>query len=205
VTSDVDASVIESIRRWPNVPSVFGWLSLNARGQWRIHPDGQATAGGPGEAIQNTQILQFIDRNYGGDGQGRWFFQNGPQRVYVRLEAAPFIARLADSAGHLVTHNHLPITQVPSWWIDHEGHLYLQTEHGPARLQDRDLDIVADRLETTDGTSLLQWWSDSLEDSTLVSDTTGTLASSNKTMRLQRLNASQAIASLLGFIANPVH
>ncbi|XOT98625.1 DUF2946 family protein, partial [Alcaligenes pakistanensis] len=33
----------------------------------------------------------FFNRNYQADEKGRWFIQNGPQRVYVRLDAAPLI------------------------------------------------------------------------------------------------------------------
>jgi hypothetical protein len=33
--------------------------------------------------------VNFIQRNYDHDAQGQWFFQNGPQRVYVELEATP--------------------------------------------------------------------------------------------------------------------
>src|SRR3546814_3203944 len=99
--------------RWPNVPDVFGWLSLSERGQWRLHPQGDAlqpaqadpsrqppkagpgpkSAPGAGEKIGSPAITAFIDRNYTCDAHGRWYFQNGPQRVFVRLDAAPYILR----------------------------------------------------------------------------------------------------------------
>ena len=59
----MDASVQDAIARWPDVPAVFGWLSLDPRGRWRLHPQGQAAHGGAGESITNTQILGFINRN----------------------------------------------------------------------------------------------------------------------------------------------
>lgn len=85
----MDDDVKAALVRWPNVPAVAGWLSLDGRGRWHLHPQGDAAEGGPGESITNTQILAFIERNYEHDDQGRWFFQNGPQRVYVRIDAAP--------------------------------------------------------------------------------------------------------------------
>src|SRR5690242_19523336 len=77
--SFVDESVARSIVKWPNVPAVFGWLELDRRGNWRIK----------GEKIANAALREFIGRNYERDERGRWFFQNGPQRVYVRLACAP--------------------------------------------------------------------------------------------------------------------
>ena len=88
----MDQSVKDAIARWPDVPAAHGWLSLDARGRWRFHPQGLSAQGGPGESITNPQILDFIGRNYAHDDAGRWFFQNGPQRVYLRLDAAPCAA-----------------------------------------------------------------------------------------------------------------
>src|SRR3546814_2832342 len=92
----MDSSVKAALAKWPDVPAVYGWLSLDERGRWRLHPQGDAAHGGPGESIDNTQIQAFIGRNYASDSQGRWYFQNGPQRVYVRLDAAPCLLRRAD-------------------------------------------------------------------------------------------------------------
>ncbi|WZB62090.1 DUF2946 family protein [Achromobacter xylosoxidans] len=50
----------DAIARWPDVPAAYGWLSLDARGRWRFHPQGLSAQGGPGESITNPQILDFI-------------------------------------------------------------------------------------------------------------------------------------------------
>src|SRR5882724_360030 len=89
----MDDSVLAAIAKWPNVPAVFGWLSLTARGEWRIR----------GERIDNRAMREFIGRNYAADSRGRWFFQNGPQRVFVELEATPWVYRLTPGEG-LLTH-----------------------------------------------------------------------------------------------------
>ena len=124
----MDQSVKDAIARWPDVPAVFGWLSLDGRGRWRLHPQGQAAQGGEGESITNSQILDFINRNYEHDDAGRWFFQNGPQRVFLRLDAAPFVLRLSDDSSRLVTHTNVPVESVSGWWPVSYTHLTLPTK-----------------------------------------------------------------------------
>ena len=67
----MDEIVARSLAKWPNVPAVYGWLELDRRGNWLIK----------GERIGNVALREFIARNYDADERGRWFFQNGPQRV----------------------------------------------------------------------------------------------------------------------------
>jgi len=143
----MDKAVLDAIERWPDVPAVFGWLSLSRRGQWRLHPGGTALAGGYGESIQNQQILSFMDRNYTCDEQGQWFFQNGPQRVFVRLDSAPLIVSLTGQPALLRTHNQLEVQRIDDWLIDHDGNLFLQCDQGAASINDLDLELV--RQSTT--------------------------------------------------------
>lgn len=152
----MDQSVLDAIARWPNVPAVYGWLSLSARGAWRLHPRGDAQLGGEGSGITNTQILGFIGRNYACEPDGRWFFQNGPQRVYVRLDAAPFILHLRPDLNALVTHNERVIEEVVQWLADDQGQLYAQTDQGAARIDDRDLLGLADVLQGETGQAMLE-------------------------------------------------
>ena len=151
----MDQSVLEAQIRWPDVPAAYGWLSLSARGEWRLHPLGDAQQGAAGQGISNIQILGFIGRNYSAEPSGAWFFQNGPQRVYVRLDAAPFILRVDPTLGTLSTHNGLTIQEITSWWLNDSGQLYAQTELGAARVDDRDLSVLADTLSTLDSRNLL--------------------------------------------------
>ncbi len=151
----MDQSVKDALARWPNVPAVYGWLSLDARGRWRLHPQGQAAEGGAGEPITNTQILEFIDRNYEHDEAGRWFFQNGPQRVFVRLDAAPYVLRLADDNRALISHTGVAIEAVSGWWLDDEGQLYATTPIGGGVVLDRDLQPLLEKMTTGDGAPLL--------------------------------------------------
>lgn len=127
--------VRRALARWPNVPALFGWLSLDGRGRWRIR----------GELISRPQIVDTIKRNYAADEHGRWYFQNGPQRGYVALESAPMVLRV-DGAGKLVTHTDEAVREVEDVRLDEHGALWLRTEHGPAVLDGDDLEWALSRL-----------------------------------------------------------
>src|SRR5258706_6696015 len=121
----MDEIVKQAIAKWPNVPAVFGWLGLDRRGLWLIK----------GERISNPVITDFINRNYEHDAEGRWYFQNGPQRVFVALEYTPYVYRLVwdgDPAMPLrvQTHTAKAVGRVNSAWIDEAGIVLLATEHG---------------------------------------------------------------------------
>lgn len=201
----MDASVIAAIERWPNVPAVYGWLSLTARGQWRLHPDGLAMHGNAGQSITNPQILGFINRNYGHDDRGRWFFQNGPQRVYVRLDAAPWVIFADDSQGILSTHTGIPIQSVNHLWVDDAGSLYLQTEHGPGQLIDRDLPRFAQTFASEDGQALEDWWTDDASpDRKRGAMVSAAWTACPHKVPIERLSANEQIDTQLGFVANPL-
>jgi len=131
--------VLRSLQRWPDVPALFGWLGLDRRGSWTIR----------GERISRPQIIETMARNYAADAHGRWYFQNGPQRGYLKLERAPLL--LSAATGGLVTHTGLPVIAPRRGWLDAEGGLWLDTEHGPAALLDDELDWLLGRLRNARG------------------------------------------------------
>jgi len=90
----MDEIVKQALAKWPNVPHCTGWLLLDRRGQWRMRDDAAQAAGELGTPIRHEALLGFINRNYESDAEGQWFFQNGPQRVYVELAYTPWILRL---------------------------------------------------------------------------------------------------------------
>lgn len=146
----MDDAVRQALARWPDVPDCFGWLSLSRRGEWLL-PDGP---------IRHAGLAAFIGRNYEADSHGRWYFQNGPQRVFVSLAYTPTVLRLAAPA-HLQTHTGQPVETLSGAWLDDEGSLLLASEHGIALLDDRDLAAMAahlvGELEQPDAPIRLDW------------------------------------------------
>ena len=90
----MDEQVLRSLIKWPNVPHCFGWLALDRRGQWRMRDEFAQANQLAGSVIQHTALNEFISRNYACDSLGRYFFQNGPQKVFITLDATPWIARI---------------------------------------------------------------------------------------------------------------
>jgi len=160
----MDPTVLRSIARWPAVPAVFGWLRLDRRGGWRLVDRGQPEfdegRDGHGSPIGNRRITGFIERNYAGDERGRWFWQNGPQRVYVDVEAAPLVLRVfagsaAGDAIRFVAHTGVEVSCIDAAWSGPEDQLLLRTDLGGAVVHD--LDLAALPLES-DGESLALRW-----------------------------------------------
>ena len=131
----MDDIVIRAMAKWPNVPAVWGWLSLDRRGAWKLR----------GETIPNRAAVEFIARNYASDRQGRWYFQNGPQRVFVDLEYTPWVYSL-DGRGVLVTHTGRSCGTIRGVWLDEAGTMILLGEPGPGIVDDRDLIALSDWL-----------------------------------------------------------
>ena len=145
----MDDIVKQAMAKWPNVPDCFGWLGLDARGQWFLRDDAvQALGAFPqskGSLLTHEKLLAFIARNYAHDDLGRWFFQNGPQRVYVELEAAPFVWRL-QPGGEVQAQTGAQATP-QACLVDEQGRVYLVTELGLGLVHSQDVGLVADGLE----------------------------------------------------------
>jgi Protein of unknown function (DUF2946) len=128
----MDAAVARAMAKWPNVPAVYGWLSLDRRGNWLIK----------GERISNPALREFIARNYESDDKGRWYFQNGPQRVYVALAYTPLVVHydgdaLFDHCGRAFV--------AEKTYLDEEGSVLIEGGGRIALVDDRDLARFAER------------------------------------------------------------
>ncbi|HEY4067613.1 MAG TPA: DUF2946 family protein [Burkholderiaceae bacterium] len=152
----MDDIVKQALKKWPNVPHCYDWLALDARGEWYMRDD-RVQAAGPFPQVKGSRILheklrEFIERNYLVDDAGCWFFQNGPQRVYVELEAAPWVWRLnrmGDDAGaalRLSSHTG-QAARFESAWLDERGRLFLATELGLGIVHTLDMNLAADAVE----------------------------------------------------------
>ena len=137
----MDEMVMRSMAKWPNVPDVYGWLMLDRRGNWLVRSKGDAQRF---ERIGNAAFRDFIARNYLADARGCWYFQNGPQRVFVKLAYAPLVVHHEGDA--LVDHCGRPF-QAKEAFLDDEGSLVFSGTPAAALLDDRDLERYADRAE----------------------------------------------------------
>jgi hypothetical protein len=135
----MDDIVRQAMAKWPNVPHCYGWLALDARGHWRMLDERAQKLGLPGDKLNNPALVGFINRNYQRDERGCWFFQNGPQRVFVKLETAPFVVR-TDPAHGLVLHTGEPFGPVEQACMTPEGVLYLHGGGRTGAVDDRDLE-----------------------------------------------------------------
>jgi hypothetical protein len=149
----MDDIVKQALAKWPNVPHCYGWLGLDARGNWYMRDD-RTQAEGPfpaakGSMLRHDKLIEFIHRNYDHDDEGQWFFQNGPQRVYVELEAAPFVWRIADAGDFAVTaHTGQAVDAVSACLLDEAGRLYLAAAPwGLGLVHTQDVGLAADAIE----------------------------------------------------------
>ena len=149
----MDDIVRQAMAKWPHVPACYGWLGLDARGQWYMRDDHAQAAGtfscglreAKGSLLQHTKLIDFIARNYACDPEGNWFFQNGPQRVYVELEATPWVWRINADMG-VQSHTGLAST-VLRCLVDEQGRVYLHTPLGLGLVHTLDVYQAAEALE----------------------------------------------------------
>ena len=150
----MDDIVRQAMAKWPKVPHCVGWLGLDARGNWYLR-DEQAQAQGPfaggpaqarGSMLQHDKLIAFIGRNYDCDDSGQWYFQNGPQRVFVELEITPFIWRVA--ADFSVDAHTGATARVQRSFVDEIGRVYLETDIGFGLVHSLDMLHAADAIET---------------------------------------------------------
>jgi hypothetical protein len=149
----MDDIVKAALAKWPHVPDCYGWLALDARGNWYLRDD-QAQAAGPfsggsvlskGSLLQLVKLIAFIQRNYAADALGQWFFQNGPQRVFVELAATPFIWRV-QSDFSVAAHTGAA-AQPQRCVLDELGHVYLETDLGFGLVHTQDVIVAAQAVE----------------------------------------------------------
>lgn len=159
----MDEIVKAAMAKWPNVPHCYGWLALDARGNWRMRDDRSQALNLPGDVIRNTALLAFIIRNYQCSEDGCWYFQNGPQRVYVDLEATPYIANTTADGRFALQHGEQSFTPELAF-LDPQGRLQLSSGNILAQLDDRDLALCLPWLtldeQPVSDEALLQWLED---------------------------------------------
>lgn len=85
-TSDLpsfDPQGTESLKEIPARFLLGGLLRLSAEGRWSFQ----------GEWIEHTGVCQFLQRQMRRTAEGTYWVINGPQRVTVEIEDAPYLIR----------------------------------------------------------------------------------------------------------------
>ncbi|QWD77727.1 DUF2946 family protein [Polynucleobacter sp. MWH-Svant-W18] len=135
----MDEQVLRSLIKWPNVPDCYGWLALDRRGQWRMRDEFAQQHQLPGQVINHQGLKEFIARNYTSDGQGRFFFQNGPQRVFITLDATPWIVRInSNNEGLQFTTQCHNTIEPRAAFSDELGNIYIAGSIDPAPYKEQD-------------------------------------------------------------------
>jgi len=191
----VDDIVRQAMAKWPNVPNCFGWLALDRRGQWRMRNEFAQQHKLSGDPIRHAPLIDFIVRNYARDDAGRWFFQNGPQRVFVELEYTPWIVRLApDGVAPAFTTTTGAAFTPTGCFADELGNVLLSghvagfdADETIALLHDHDLEPFS---------TLAQW------NGNACGAALGTLAVGDRTFDIE-LTHSADIARRYGFVQHP--
>jgi hypothetical protein len=154
----MDDIVKQAMAKWPTVPHCYGWLAMDARGDYYMRDDRVqalghfcSSAAAKGSRVNHDKLLAFIHRNLSHDAQGCWYFQNGPQRVYLELEATPFVWRItppATAGGPYAVHAHCGhAVTVDEALLDEHGRLFLCTPMGLGLVHTQDVGVAADWLE----------------------------------------------------------
>jgi hypothetical protein len=195
----MDEIVKQAMAKWPKVPHCYGWLALDARGHWRMRDERAQALNLPGDKIANAALIGFINRNYLHDEQGRWYFQNGPQRVYVSLEATPYIAHTDPMQGW-VLHTGELIATLDAAWMTESGQLLLKSGEKIALVDDRDMahclaQLRMDQINVSDD-ELLAWLTNASDKNQL------SLLDRNKSIPVLRIE-SDKLASTFGYVAVP--
>lgn len=196
----MDEIVKAALQKWPNVPHCYAWLALDARGAWRMRDERAQALNLPGDKIHNATLIGFINRNYQHDEQGRWYFQNGPQRVYVDLAATPYIAHTTPESG-FVLHTGVVMNDIDNVFLSTDGKLFLHEGEILAQLDDRDLASCLGQMhiegKSASDQELMTW----LENNEAAPNLQFIL-SQKKTLEVQRAELAQLMKQL-GFVSTP--
>ena len=149
----MDDIVKQAMTKWPSVPDCYGWLGLDARGNWYLRDEASQASGAfasglpgaKGSLLHHEKLIDFIHRNYACSDHGEWYFQNGPQRVYVELQSAPWIWRV-DVSGRITSHTGNDVIY-RSALTDEFGWLYLETSTGFGLVHTQDMLHAAAAIE----------------------------------------------------------
>lgn len=195
----MDEIVRQAMAKWPNVPHCYGWLALDGRGAWRMRDELVQKLGLHGDRIDHPALNSFIARNYMREADGSWYFQNGPQRVYVNLLATPFIAH-TDPVQGFVLHTGEPVPLLDEFWMTEDGQFIIEGNGKVAQIDDRDIAEAMAQFrmngEPIEDERLLEWLNNPSDGARI------TYQTPSRQVPVQRLAAAD-VAAHFGFVREP--
>ena len=137
---------------------------------------------------------------------GRWFFQNGPQRVFVALAYVPYVYRTLPLEGGgfgLSTHTGVSANTPGAAWMDDRGAVLVETELGIGVVHDLDLSELLASLSGPAGEPL----EDSMIERLLtnlpgVDGGTPKLVLAGHALSLSHIRSAE-VPARFGFVPNP--
>ena len=89
---------------WGWMRVVIGACAMTASSLFGASP--VVHRGAKGVRLAHDKLIAFIGRNYAADARRCWYFQNGPQRVYVELEITPWVYRHTSARDRTDSYRH---------------------------------------------------------------------------------------------------
>ncbi len=150
----MDEIVQLAMQKWPNVPDCYGWVGLDIRGNWFMRDEitqhagifGSGCANSKGSLLKHEKLIDFIGRNYQAKENGAWYFQNGPQKVYIELELTPWIWRIGLDF-EIRSHTGL-MAKHKAAWLDELGYLYVETNLGIGLVHTQDMELASEAVQS---------------------------------------------------------
>jgi len=137
----MDDIVIRGMLKWPDVPAVYGWLSLDRRGSWMIK-----NVSGRFERIANPRSTSSSPGTTRPTPKGAGTSRTDRSGYTSPSTYTPWVYRLDDTGEGLLTHTGAAPRALEALFVDDAGGLLLEADMGIGVLLDRDLPAFVERL-----------------------------------------------------------
>ena len=126
----MDSVIDAALQKWPQAPNCYGWLNFDRRGEWRIQNEYAQQHKLPGDLITHQGLKSYIEAHLAHDIHGHYFFQNGPQRVFINFSYCPWVIRFYPlQEGHWQLRTTLgQVIQPLACFLDEHGQIMFEAD-----------------------------------------------------------------------------
>jgi len=134
----MDYAIEAALQKWPQVPHCYGWLNFDRRGEWRVQNEYAQQHKLPGDLITHQGLKSYIEAHLAHDTNGHYFFQNGPQRVFIHFTYCPWVIRFYPlEAGHWQLRTTLgQVIQPLACFLDEHGQIMFEADFSSRMVND---------------------------------------------------------------------